>query len=533
MRKAFTTLLLLGASAVVAAPTAQRMWEVSPQGGADMPTSQALATNEVMYWNTARRSGGAQACSFDTVTSQTVCTSAATGSFDQPWVPAAGAELHPLNSAFAFSSANVLSATQYTEVVYHQTQTSTKAATRYSWRVTAESVVSLAPLNHFSVALRYARRAAAPGEFQDTIAIRSLANANFTVLWSETDRHTHGAAMPAEAEAVISMEGSTFMYVSQNGQTAQLRARMANGTLQFAMAPPCGIDPATGFVGIRKVSYSKLDTGEVLQAAILSGRNSTFPNGTILCRVSHHTGHVEGTPVVFSTIKTVNHVGGGDGQIVVSGYNAAETVDTVGLFDATSGQLRWEQTRPVADAGSGPSIHSGVVFFQSGNVLVSRGLSFGGVEQRSNISCARKPAATGSRIYCVQSSTPATLTAFSPMMNEVIWTTPAEWQYGPIAIPGSLTDTIVVVTKSGQLVGFDTAFPQPAAPADKSGSDGAVTAVIVILVLVILGVAAAAAWFYKTRGGFNFARSRQALVNESGDAPVSTPKANHDLYGAA
>jgi len=524
----------LVAGTAFAAPMAQRIWEAAAPTAASMPTSQAFATNAVMYWNTVARGAPAKACAFEVETKQSACAMAGFGTFDHPWVPAAGAELHPMNSAFAFSSASELSATQYTDVLYHQASPTGGAGKIYTFQVTAESVVSLAPLNAFGVALRYARRAAAPGEYQDTIAIRSLATANFTVLWSETSRHTHSAAMPAEAEAIISMEGSTFMYLAQDGTSATLHARMANGTSQFAMAPPCGIDPRAGFVGIRKVSFQTLETGEVLQAAIISGRNATVPNGTIMCRVSHHSGQVKGTPVVFPNIQRVHSVSGGSGQIVVSGTDAAETTDTVGLFDATTGQLRWTTARPVADAGSSPAVHRGDVFFQSGGSLVSRGLSYGTVTQRANVSCTRMPAVTDSRIYCVQSGATPTLTAFAPMTNEIIWTTPVDWQYGAVAIPGSITDTVAVVTTTGSLVGFDTATqPLPAPPGEPGKSNAAVTAVIIVLVLVLIGVAVAAGWFYKTRGGFNMSRSRTALVNEAGDGPAETPKASHDLYGSA
>jgi hypothetical protein len=539
-----------GASASVQAPqmqitnifTARR-----PRSTQDYAKSQALLALGVVYFNVQDLTTKlGYSCAFNTSLDPTldqsyVCVAAETDTqFETQPVPAAGNSQHPQASAFSFSTGAVSTIVQW--------NASSGGAVKPWIFTTTHSVIAIAPVGPTLLAVRNKRRSF-NGSQLDEINIYDTTASTWNILWDHRFTLPFGSIIPLEAHTrVVNMDG-VLVFVDQNQTTAILQFVNTTGitattTPLFSVVNPCGIAPTPGTnVGIAKVAYDSADSGEILNALLVFGNNATYPNQTIVCRMSHHTGQPKWIRVL-SKVASAQVFNGGDNYIVYSGANAQGTGDWVGVIQAESGLFAWwTQERNMTDSTSQPIIKESTVFFQCGGTLCYRYIDqdFSNYGIVYNSSCPETPAATRSRIYCATRN--KNIIAVSAETGGVLWRQPTDWAFAPQLLP-NFDNIVATVTTSGSVVAVDQqavlppTTPMPGANPTPPGDDGdsgkaAVTALVVIIVLLVIAAAAGGAFFFyrrrrrTTQGGF-------APINEEGGTtPAPTQTRDHSLYGSA
>jgi outer membrane protein assembly factor BamB len=509
-------------------------------------SSQALLTEDIVYFNifdTTTNVG--YSCGYNTTMSQFNCQAAVTGAiFDTQPIMAEGASLHPVGSAFTFTKPSQAAVQSSTVVYWAATGNVAGQGVPQPRSYTAPGVlVSIAALGPGQVGVRYKRNmiAGTPPQYMDQVAIHSIVSNSFVSLWSlNTTLPVAGAGqLTAAAQQIVNME-NILVFIQQTANASYVVfINSTNPTTPLFKIPTtvCGIEPKMGSVGIAKVAYDAAPTGEVLNALLIFGTNTSM--NTVVCRLSHHTGKPTWTAVFPNFILSGRTFRGGNGHIVVNGLDKAGDADWIGVLHGDSGNMTWTQQRLTTDANSEPVISGATVFFQCNGVLCSRDIfsERGNVETRTTVSCPRTPAVSGKRVYCVTGTNQ--LFAFSPLTNQIIWQTTVQWQNAPQIVPNS-NNIVATVTTQGTVVAVDnqlvpdaptTAAPGGApAPGDDDSDKATVTGLIVVIVLlVIAGIAVVV--FYARRQ-----RSRRTAVFINGDdtpgAPP-TPKGDHGLYGSA
>jgi hypothetical protein len=429
-----------------------------PGSTQDYPTSQALLALGVVYFNVQDLNARlGYSCAFNTSLDPTldqsyVCVTAETDTlFETQPVPAASNSQHPQASAFSFSTGVVSTIVQW--------NASSGGAVKPCIFITTRPVVAIAPVGPTLLAVRNHRQPSNNG-LLDEINMYDTSGSTWNIVWDHRFTLPFGSCLLPEASTrLINMDG-VLVFLDQNQTTAILQFVNTTGinnttTPLFSVVNPCGITPTPcTSIGIANVAYDSTDSGETLNALLVFGNNATYPNQTIVCRMSHHTGQPKWIRVL-SKVASTWVFNGGDNYIAYSGANAQGTAGWVGVIQAESGLVAWwTQERNMSDSASQPIIKESTVYFQCDGALCYRYIDqdFNDYGIVYNSSCPETPAATRSRIYCAARNN--NIIAVSAETGGVLWRQSTDWAYAPQLLP-NFGDAVAIVTISGSVIAVD------------------------------------------------------------------------------